>query len=99
MSVNELLSDALERIAELENEVSALSEALDFERGYSKQGWISVEDRLPDELQEVLSFAYHNGIAHSIYRSKCFKKVNVVWDHQKVTHWMPLPKPPKEQGE
>ena len=60
--------------------------------------WISVEDKLPDEFQEVLSFAGHNGIAHSIYRAENFKKSLVVWLHLDVTHWMPLPEPPKQGG-
>ncbi len=55
--------------------------------------WISVDDRLPDEFQEVSSFAAHNGMAHSIYRAGSFKKNLVVWEHQNVTHWMPLPEP------
>ena len=59
--------------------------------------WISVEDGLPDELQDVLSFDDFNGIGHTIYRAKSFKKANVVWEQTNVTHWMPLPEPPKEQ--
>ena len=59
--------------------------------------WISVDDRLPNELQDVLSFDDFNGIGHTIYRAKAFKKANVVWEQTNVTHWMPLPSPPKEQ--
>ena len=64
----------------------------------SQPKWISVDDRLPEEFQEVLSFAGHNGIAHSIYRAGSFKKNLVVWEHQAVTHWMPLPEQPKNKG-
>ena len=57
--------------------------------------WISVEDRLPDELQDVLSFAGYDGVFQSIYRAGNFKKSLVVWEHLSVTHWMPLPEPPE----
>jgi LPS O-antigen subunit length determinant protein (WzzB/FepE family) len=60
--------------------------------------WISVEDRLPDELQDVLSFASRDGVSQSIYRAGNFKKSLVVWEHLNVTHWMPLPVSPKDQG-
>ena len=59
--------------------------------------WISVEDKLPDELQSVLSFASYDGVFQSNYRAGNFKKTLVVWEHLNVTHWMPLPSPPKEQ--
>jgi hypothetical protein len=59
--------------------------------------WISVEDKLPDELQSVLSFSSYDGVFQSIYRAGNFKKTLVVWEHLNVTHWMPLPSPPKEQ--
>ena len=59
--------------------------------------WISVEDRLPDEIQSVLSFASRDGVFQSDYRAGNFKKSLVVWEHLNVTHWMPLPEPPKEQ--
>ena len=58
------------------------------------QQWISVEDRLPDELQDVLSFSIHDGVFQSIYRANKFKKTLVVWLHNEVTHWMPLPSSP-----
>ena len=56
--------------------------------------WISVNDDLPDEFQEVLSFAKRDGVAKSIYRAGNFKKSLVAWEHQTVTHWMPLPETP-----
>ena len=58
--------------------------------------WISVEDRLPDELQSVLSFSSYEGVFQSIYRAGNFKKTLVVWEHLSVTLWMPLPHPPNE---
>ena len=48
--------------------------------------WISVEDGLPDELQDVLSFDDFNGVGHTIYRAKSFKKANVVWEQKNVQH-------------
>lgn len=59
--------------------------------------WISVKDRLPEEPGEVLVVLYG--------------KVGIAWYHggeqfetgsglicyvEEVTHWMPLPKPPKD---
>jgi hypothetical protein len=57
--------------------------------------WISVDDRLPDELQSVLSFGNYDGVFQSIYRAGNFKKALVVWEHLSVTHWMPMPPPPE----
>lgn len=66
--------------------------------------WISVKDRLPDEGQFVIMyFARQNGYNIGDYKlantwqGKKLKFVpfNSWWDDA-VTHWMPLPEPPKE---
>lgn len=57
-------------------------------------GWISVKDRLPDRLDEYLVVncgkvglaIYHDGLWFAPTR-------NV-----EITHWMPLPEPPKMEG-
>lgn len=56
--------------------------------------WISVKDRLPEIYETVI-----------IWRSDCHK-ATIGWNFQpgwsvpkgvEVTHWMPLPEPPKEE--
>jgi len=61
-------------------------------------GWISVEDRLPEDLKKALMT---NGLSVFIARwneqKKRFEKpdgVGIFWAAQ-PTHWMPLPEPPK----
>ena len=53
--------------------------------------WIRVEDRLPEDGQFVLSFGCEVYVLE--YRQKlwwdCDEPIN------KITHWMPLPEPPK----
>lgn len=61
--------------------------------------WISVEDRLPEDLRDVLVYAEHlTGGVRTVERAYC----NQYGDWQEVngktvTHWMPLPEPPKEE--
>ncbi len=60
--------------------------------------WISVEDSLPEPTEDVLFFDMFLSF-HIIEIGNCFKKGVFVsgenWYYD-VTHWMPLPKPPKE---
>jgi Protein of unknown function (DUF551) len=63
--------------------------------------WISVKDRLPEESQDALAFD-DCGVIHMaiyspeglVYRWHC--DTYGLYPHE-VTHWMPLPEPPKEQ--
>lgn len=64
--------------------------------------WISVEERMPEEWVEVLVFV--PGIGREI-AWLCKPKGFWRWVYSgdiielDVTHWMPLPSPPGEEGE
>jgi hypothetical protein len=71
--------------------------------------WISVKERLPDceygSETEALLFRLKTGTVQAGYfgtggrfRDKyfrCYHHANEGWDAKDVTHWMPLPEPPK----
>lgn len=55
--------------------------------------WISVKERLPQEMTTVLVYRPDRGWAFA-------QLSNGFWfptGDTKVTHWMPLPSPPKEE--
>lgn len=81
-----------------------------FDKGYHKQEWISVDERLPDndyekhwhDRQYYLVYTEPTGL---MYVAKFGYKGYKWWvsndtvldekNYKKVTHWMPLPEPPK----
>ena len=81
-----------------------------YNAGYRKQEWISVDDRLPEndygkhwkERQHYLVMTEPSGLM----RVARFGNKEFPWwidSHDtvvttKVTHWMPLPEPPKMKG-
>lgn len=79
----------------------AIMEAADTIEALCKSGWISVKDRLPEKrgeqfylvaLNEVATdFCQYFGEGHFGIIVK--GKENIC---DEVTHWMPLPKPPKD---
>ena len=70
------------------------------EHGVTVQEWIPVTERLPDIgdrcLCNVKSFAFPGSFYHAIlpYDKYGFVEGGIYTDD--VTHWMPLPEPPKE---
>ena len=61
--------------------------------------WISVRDRLPEEETEVLCYlgnALWKGIVVAFRRHGDWYFDG--WKCPTVTHWMPLPEPPKEES-
>jgi hypothetical protein len=63
--------------------------------------WISVKDRLPENTGYVLAWCEEEGAISAYYwkEKDCWQSLiaslqrTIVLD---VTHWMPLPDPPKE---
>lgn len=79
-----------------------------YKADYRKQEWISVEERLPEcenmAETEALLFMTSAGRVEagyfgrgSVWRDVYFRhyRTCVGWDVSDVTHWMPLPEPPK----
>ena len=61
------------------------------------QDWIPVTERMPDDGETVLT--YKNGIIEVQMYEKMrngWLSGNWFWSMATVTHWMPLPEPPKE---
>lgn len=65
----------------------------------SQEDWISVEDRLPDVVSDRV-IACFNGVVGELYYSnlsnRFFSLIVPDIDQTKVTHWQPLPSPPKQ---
>jgi hypothetical protein len=71
--------------------------------GVTFQKWISVEDRLPDKNDDVLcSRGNHIGALMDVYTYVGDYKwcdtygYRISTEDEGITHWMPLPEPPKE---
>lgn len=74
----------------------AKAEAL-YNAGYRKQEWISVEDRLPTWKDgKVLIYTTH-GISIA-QRTTSERWQGDLAKPKWITHWMPLPEPPKMKG-
>ena len=98
----ECFSDLVEKdahgyILQLENHIGELTEKVALLEA-AQPKWISVEERLPDEPGEVLACVYGR-ICIAWYSNRCFETPSGMVFYaceNAVTHWMPLPEPPKE---
>ena len=87
----------LEEARENANEACAKWEGL-YRAELEKKGtWVSVKDRLPEDYQRVLCL-FESGTMEVSFRASvkgfCYEGFKQTG---KVTHWMPLPEPPKEE--
>jgi hypothetical protein len=64
--------------------------------GVTVQEWISVKDRLPDKnIPSQFYLCYWNGYIRVCKYWRTRKVFELRGKEVKVTHWMPLPEPPK----
>ena len=70
-------------------------------------GWISVEDRLPEKGEIVLALVKATNPSYGQYHVIAALQNDGLWDSwdeefcisgDPITHWMPLPEPPKEES-
>lgn len=73
---------------ELEEAIKVAKKALDATE------WISVKDRLPEAGKPVLGFESENRIG--VWMINSHEDYPIFSEY--VTHWMPLPEPPKGAG-
>lgn len=84
-----------------------LHEALDIAIAALRNGWISVEDRLPEEFEVVLCIVNGkpetNITLRNAYQLGSWNKTEgwiieeyPVWENAVVSWWQPLPEPPEE---
>jgi len=83
-------------------DISPLQEESKKRRKNQFQGWISVKDRLPLYKQVILVYLDNKIITEAVYRGEYCKgehmfRIQLTYDdtHERITHWMPLPEPPK----
>lgn len=70
------------------------------------EGWVSVEDGLPEDGEDVLCIsksincpvlANYNNSAFEVKKYPCPSDRVLIAYWEDVTHWQPLPNPPKQQ--
>lgn len=77
-----------------------------YESGYRKQEWISVDDKLPEKSGGYLVYTYNENrlildysAEHNLFNTFDSYSRDVAEGYAiPVTHWMPLPEPPKMKG-
>lgn len=101
MDVREKLIEILRKPIfphELVDPIEAVADYL-LDSGVTVQEWISVDDRLPEEKADCIVYYQHAycdndgywAIGMCFYDGEKFQ-LNPAY---KVTHWMPIPQPPK----
>ena len=61
----------------------------------AEQKWIPVTERLPEPFDAVLIFDGTDNVVTSAYMTRHKEWVGIRMRNN-VTHWMPIPEPPKE---
>ena len=100
MSDRKKLIDVVWKIDTMRAVGVELSECVDhlISNGVTVQKWIPVSERLPDENDNTV-LVYAAGYMELGWFDEddsVWKSDEYAWDADEVTHWLPLPEPPKE---
>lgn len=88
-----VIEQAADRIANQSTHIAALQQEIEKLRGQVPR-WIPVAERLPDQCMDVLVRYRDKHILMGTAR--CDDWIEEDFDDGIITHWMPLPEPPKE---
>lgn len=76
--------------------------------------WVKCSDQMPEEEKDYLTYVMDNGCSYNQEVQRFYKKPRLLkgiyadsythwekttWDDYIVTHWMPLPEPPRSENE
>jgi hypothetical protein len=106
MQLTDILMDSLPDEHPWEGNVKGLVERL-IANGVTVQKWISVEERLPEVGKEVLICDARDSFLGMFSLEEMKSDEVYYWfdgdgwrlPSDEVTHWMPLPEPPKDGGD
>lgn len=106
----ERIANALEKVKQADQVRSMTDEFIDREmrdlmrrtircEELTQTGWISVEDKLPEEDVRVIVYSSIKtiGIAYQINNLWFTRDLLMSSPCDKITHWMPLPEPPPKE--
>lgn len=102
-SIEEQAADAIEKLKILADNGEATYEIMVRQTSYIEKlkqkipHWIPVTERLPEPETDVLSFRIYGSFSQMSEVTMNEMKKNGEWCYEGVTHWMPLPEPPKEE--
>lgn len=93
------LEEAADAIEELNREKESLEKDVEIASYVMARRWISVTERLPEKDGTFITAYSKGGVSQNWYMT--FHRGGGKWyqnseDTGEVTHWMPLPEPPKE---
>ena len=96
--MNKLIDDAADAIDELQDTVQAQDKALKWCADQLARRWIPVTERLPEIGERVLCYCRANIYDVLKMRSdgSWVYEISRAYMSSFVTHWMPLPEPPKD---
>ena len=94
-------ADAIEELSK-ENESLGkdLTSAVELLKKKRKPKWIPVTERLPEKDTNVIANTKDFGVCETLFYDEThwYDPVEVYANYGTVTHWMPLPSPPEEEG-
>jgi len=104
--INSTVRRGMRIIRKAREEIAALREQESLAEKQATSEWISVKDRLPEDMGDALVVAFWHERWQTMigWCRKAEAEWRVYTSHGEmrpggVTHWMPLPEPPKEGAE
>ena len=103
-ALNKTLDEAADAIEKLQEDSVPIGDMEMILEEVVKPYWIPVTDRVPDEGKFVLVYGdlypnKHDGGSIAVSKRMDWNYWQGFRRERKITHWMPLPEPPKEEGE